>query len=91
MGYECFQLHMFMRSCQLSQLVSLVIDFSNYMNHLNFFELFPESFKCEVVLQELGVSEMKHFVYLCSDDLGITPTLTSLASLSPVRRALYSA
>lgn len=55
MENECFQLPRFKGSCQPSQLVVLVIDFSIYMNHLYFLKASPKSFKCMLVLKELGV------------------------------------
>lgn len=54
MECESFQLSMFRWSFQSGKLISLVIYFLTYKNHLNYLKLFLESFKHVVVLQELG-------------------------------------
>ena len=75
-----FLLPMFRWSCQPRQLVDFVIDFSGYVSHLNFLELFFEPLKCIIVLQELRILDLKHFVYVFSGDLGIDLALDYLGT-----------
>jgi len=79
MENKSFKLPRFKGVSQSSQLVGLFFDLSTYVSHLHFLKLSPEFFECMVVLQELGVSDLKHFVYLLASDFRIASTLNSLS------------